>query len=76
MNPRLYPDYENHNKQIIFLIEPQYFFTYLFGVHVKLLTAHGHLFIPLHIFPLKERVYVVINTNMNIMQNSYTMIMW
>lgn len=25
--------------------------TYLFGVHVEFLTAHGHLFIPLHIFP-------------------------
>lgn len=25
--------------------------TYLFGVHVEFFSAHGHLFIPLHIFP-------------------------
>lgn len=25
--------------------------TYLLGVHVEFLSAHGHLFIPLHVFP-------------------------
>lgn len=81
------PEKESEPQVISWLRKPQqtnhisnwatvFFFTYLFGVHVKLLTAHGHLFIPLHIFPLKERVCVVIYTNMNIMQNSYTMITW
>lgn len=26
-------------------------YSHLLGVHVELLSAHGHLFIPLHTFP-------------------------
>lgn len=40
-------------------------FTYLFGVHVEFLSAHGHLFIPLHIFPgtLESRLLDFQNAN-------------
>lgn len=32
--------------------------SHLLGVHVELLSAHGHLFIPLHAFPKNKNTTV------------------
>lgn len=34
---------------------------YLFGIHVEFLSAHGHLFIPLHVFPVKIKCVGVLS---------------
>lgn len=48
--PRLHTANENR-RQITFLKNHNIPSTYLLRVHVEFLPAHGHLFIPLHIFP-------------------------
>lgn len=35
---------------------------YLFGIHVEFLSAHGHLLIPLHIFPVKIKMISINDT--------------
>ena len=49
--PGLHPAYENMWDKAHFWGITTVTSTYLFGVHVEFLSAHGHLFIPLHIFP-------------------------